>query len=871
MVSGASPSFGQRLRAFREAAGLTQEELAERAGISVKAIGALERGRRQRPYPHTVRALADALRLSDDERAALTGAVPPRERATHVITAQPQGIPAPPGQLFGRDDEVRAVSELLTSNNTRLVTMTGFGGIGKTRLTLEIAARLEHAFPDGVAFVPLAPLGDARLVMPTIAQSLGLTESGGSTTRELLVNHLRDRETLLVLDNFEHVLDAASDVADLLAACPDLTILVTSRAPLRVRVEQEFPVRPLELPDLSHIPTPDDVARVSSVQLFLERGRAAVPAFELTSANSAAVAAICRRLDGLPLALELAAARLRSLSPTEVLARLDHILPLLVGGSRDLPQRQQTMRETINWSHELLAPAEQALFRRLSIFAGGWTLASAEAVAAWGEITAAEVIDLLANLVEQSLAVSEPDAEGTTRYRMLEPIRQFAASRVDATGERDDLASRHLAWCLSLAQQAATEMIGPAQQEWLDRLEREHDDLRAALAWSLATPEHAQSGLQLAIALWRFWETRGYLTESRRWLDQLLAANPDAPANLRADALNVAGNLAHNQGDYGPARSLLEASLALRRDISDLRGVGISLNNLANIESGQGYHQRAAVLYAEALALMREHAPEWEIAIALHNTGMTLGYQGEYEQSFALLEEALAIWERIGESSLRARVIDVTGEINRRKGDLDRAFEWHEQSRAIRQRIGDKRGLALTLNNLGIVARHRGDYAEATRLFESALDIRRSIGARFGITASLGSLADVARCEEDWPRARELYLASISDLHALGIMEGLADSLLGYADVLRAEGQPQRAARMIGASDAVRESLGQTIPPIDQPGYDAIVAAITQALPPGEFAPARASGHALTTEQAIVEVLSDHNTNAKEQGPPLSS
>jgi predicted ATPase/DNA-binding XRE family transcriptional regulator len=867
-VVGEEPlSFGQRLRQLREAAGLTQEALAERAGLSAKAISALERGRRQRPYPHTVHALADALQLAEDERAALAGTIPNRSRAVDAAQSPQLSLPAPPTPLIGRDHEVAAVSRLLTSDGARLVTMTGPGGVGKTRLAIEIASSLRETRSGRVAFVPLAPLGDPRLVLPTVAQALGLAEAGASSVREMLVTELTNYGWLLVLDNFEHVLDAAPEVADLLAACPDLAVLVTSRAPIRVRGEQEYPIRPLSLPDLSQIPLLEEVAGVSSVQLFLERARAAAPAFELTQANCAAVAAICRRLDGLPLALELAAARLRSLSPTEVLARLDRILPLLVGGARDLPQRQQTMREAINWSHELLGPVEQAVFRRLSIFASGWTIEAAEAVTAWGAIAVEAVVDLLSGLVEQSLVVVEPISDSTTRYRMLEPIRQFAASRVDEAGERVELANQHLAWCLSLAQRAAKEMLGPSQQQWLDRLEREHDDMRAALAWGVEHPLMARSGLELAIALWRFWETRGHLTEGRRWMDQVLAANEDAPASLRADALNTAGNLAYDQGDFVRASELIEASLMLRREIGDMRGIGLSLNDLGNIVLGQGYHERAATLYAEALALFREHASDWEIAIALHNTGMTLGYRGEYERAFDLLEEALAIWERIGESSLRARVIDVMGEVSRRRGDLDRAVSWHQTSLALRQQINDKRGLALTLNNLGLVARYQGDYAEATRLIEEALELRQSIGARLGIAVSLNSLADVARCQGDWPRARNLYQASISERQQLQITEGLPDSLLGVADVLRAEGQPLRAARLFGASEAVRESLGQTIPPIDRPGYDQTLAAIRDNLTLDAFDTARTAGHAMTADQAIAAALSD-NSDVGGQSPP---
>jgi predicted ATPase len=611
------------------------------------------------------------------------------------------------------------------------------------------------------------------------------------------------------------------------------------------------------LPDLTQIPTLDEVVGVSSVQLFLERAQAAVPVFELTQANCAAVAAICRRLDGLPLALELAAARLRSLSPIEVLARLDHILPLLVGGARDLPERQQTMRAAINWSYELLQPAEQAFFRRLSVFAGGWTIEAAEAVTAWGEIAVEDVINLLFGLVEQSLVVVDAPSDGATRYRMLEPIRQFAARRAEETGERDQLSNRHLDWCLSLAERAAKELVGPAQQQWLDRLEREHDDLRAALAWSEQDRSRALSGLQLATALWRFWETRGYLTEGRTWLDHALAANKDGPAELRAEALNVAGNLANDQGDYARAHALLEASLGLRRNLDDMRATGLSLNDLANVVLNLGDHERATSLYTEALSLFRAHATGWEVAIGLQNLGMVVGYQGDNERALALLEESLSLWEQFGETTLRARVLDALGEAVRRQGDLDRAARWHEESLAMRRKLGDKRGTAIGLNNLGLVARYRGDYAEATRLLEESLQIRQLIGARTGIANALSALADVARCQGETSRARELYQQAVRLRQQLRINEGLADCLLGLADLARIDGQPRRAARLLGASEALRDSLRRAIPPVDRAGYEQTIAVIRDSLAPEAFDAARAAGLSMTVDQAIAAALYD--------------
>jgi predicted ATPase/DNA-binding XRE family transcriptional regulator len=764
-------TFGARLRRLREAAGLTQEELAGRAQLTRNAISSLERGERKRPYPHTVRSLADALGLSDDERAALLAAVPRKDGEPHTVrVALPESaLPMPATPLVGREQDLKEVTGFLSRPEVRLLTLTGVGGVGKTRLAIEAARKTAELFPNDVAFVGLASLSNAELIVPTVARSLDLRETEGRTPREALHAHLREKHLLLVLDNFEHLLKAAREVAELIETCPELKVLVTSRAPLRVRGEQEYPVPPLSLPASTLSPEPEEVLGSPSGHLFVERARAASPTFDLAGGNAAAVAAICWRLAGLPLALELAAAKVRFLSPPDLLVRLDQVLS--AGGARDLPPRQQTMRATLDWSHDLLSEPEKALFRRLSVFAGGFALEAAETVGAKPgaaeEMDTGEVLEQLGRLVEQSLAVAQAGEDGAEmRYGMLEPVRQYGLELLQHADEIEKTRRRHAEYYVDLAERAAPELKGPAQVAWSDRLEDEHDNLRAALSWTFERGEYGL-GLRLAGALGEFWYTRGYLSEGRRWLEEALASAVETQeASARAKALNWATTTAWGQGDFERAVALGEESLTLAKNAGDPSTIATALYTVGRAAFFADKLERAASLVEEAASQQRTSGDTAGLARSLLLIGWVAAAGRDYERAMVLREEAFVLGERAKDdfTTILSRALGAFAALG--LGDHRRARELCKEGVELAWQRNMRRNTAVHLHVSASLASSQGEPLRSARLWGAAEALYENISTVFSplerrrlfgpyITAARARLDEVA-WEAAWAEGRAM-------------------------------------------------------------------------------------------------------------------
>jgi predicted ATPase/transcriptional regulator with XRE-family HTH domain/Tfp pilus assembly protein PilF len=907
MDNGGAPiSFGSLLKQARKAVDMTQGELAEAAGCSPKTIAKIESGER-RPSRQLAELLAQALGLPAEQTAEFmqwarnvtgplstfsTGPLSPRDAtrgngATHAalpsvevvgaVEVTPNNLPVPPTEFLGREALVVTARSILLRPYTRLLTLLGPGGVGKTRVALEVAGEVLPDFGEGVYFVPLGPVSDPDLVLPTIARTLGLPEAPGVSPVDSLKAHLRDRHVLLLLDNFEQVVGAAPQLADLLSGCPGLKLLVTSREALSLRGEREVPVPPLTLPDCGAEPSPEVVAHSEAVRLFVARAQDRLFDFELSGQNAGVIAAIACRLEGLPLAVELAAAQVKRLSPQAILDGLEERLEFLKAPLVDLPTRQQTLRNAIAWSYNLLDGAEQPLFRQLGVFVGGFTSWDAHAVCAAEGAGEAQTLALLESLVDKSLlrysSAVPSDVGEQPRFDMLETIREYALEQLRECGEAAALEKRHALHFMALAERAEPELRGANQAEWLERLEEAHDNVRAALRWAGQEAaerdgmEAAEVGLRIGAALWRFWNVRGYYSEGRGHLRKAV----DAARSLGVEGehmirgLRAAGTLVMVQGDMPLARPLQEESLALSRKIGDKHGMAIALNELGRIAWHQGDFASARTLYEESLQLARETGDKAAMSAALGNLGIVARGQGDFALARTLLEETLEIKRAMGDKRSVALVLVSLGSSSVAQGDHISARTFYEEALPIYREIGDKHGTAMVLSNLGFATFLGGDYAAARELLEEAHGLSREIEDRLSEATILNMLGSVASAKGDYALARSYHEQSLRISGPVEEKQSIADALISLAALTLAEGEatgdgtPERAAaavRLLAAVEGFLEATEATVDKYEHDLSEQTLATARTLLTTDEYERAWAEGQGMSVERAVAYALS---------------
>ena len=816
--------------------------------------------------------------------------------------AFPNNLPQQPTSFIGRENEIAKVRAL--AQKSRLVTLAGSGGAGKSRLALQVAADLLDQFPDGAWLVELAPLTNPALVPQAVAAVLAVREEPGKPLAQTLVDWLKARRLLLILDNCEHLVSTcASFAAELLRSCPHVHLLASSREPLAVAGEQTYRVPSLSLPDPKQEQTVESISQYEAVRLFIERAQAVQPSFGVTDANAPAVAQVCFHLDGIPLAIELAAARVRSLSVEEINARVGNRFHLLTGGSRTALPRQQTLRALIDWSYDLLTEKEKALLCRLSVFAGGWTLDAAETVCPGEKVEAWEVLDLLTALADKSLALTETEA-GNTHYRLLETVRQYAAERRRETGEDIEAQDRQLSWALTLAEEAEPQLTGPEQVSWLTSLDTEHDNLRAALDWCVVSRQRG-TALLLAGSLGRYWLGRSHLAEGRERLRWALAERETGTEAARAHALNAAGSLALAQHDlaqaqslfleglmtsrgvgaiaeeaaslnglgrvatsqasrgaekvaYAEARRFYRESLALYEQAGDRRGMAVLLSNLGSAAVEEGEQSQARSLLNESLLIAREEGHLQIVAACLSHLGLDhLGHDGDTTSARPLVEEALAIQRRLGFQQQAANSLGLLAALATEDGNFLAARELHEEQLAIQRKLGNQVGIANALARLGNATLFSGDLISARSHHEESLAVRRELGFEWEVAYSLTDLGNVSRAEGDLAMAQSLYADSLAAWRGIGNRRGVAFALVGLVRIT-AWRQPERAARMGGCVDVLTGgSLHDLLPLKERSDYDRNIFDIRLALGDKVFSTVWTEGQAMTLGQAVEYALGE--------------
>ncbi|HZU69901.1 MAG TPA: LuxR C-terminal-related transcriptional regulator [Ktedonobacteraceae bacterium] len=808
--------------------------------------------------------------------------LPTRRTPAEPGLATPNNLPVQLTSFIGRESEIATVSTLLRRAEVRLLTLTGTGGVGKTRLALEVAGQFLPDYPDGVFFVSLAPISDPELVIPTIAHTLDLweVEAGDHKGTLLLKSYLRNRRLLLLLDNFEQVVEASLSVVELLESCPELNILVTSREALHLNGEHEYVVPTLAVPDLQHLPAIEELLQYEAVALFMQQAQAIKPDFRITSANAATIAEICVRLDGLPLALVLAASRIKLLPPKTLLQRLEHRLSILTDGPRNLPPRQRTLRNTIAWSYDLLSVEEQRLFRRLSVFVGGCTLEAIEAISTAPDDKTTEILNRVTSLVDKSL-LQQVEREGNEpRLLFLETIREYALEQLIASGEMEATRQAQAGYYLRLAEETKSKFGGPEQTAWLERLESEHDNMRSVMQWLLEKGETEDSAraiemaLQLGAALREFWSKQNYSLEALNFLERALARSQGIAPHVVANALSAATHMAYIQDKNDLAEELAEESLRLYRELENTKGIALSLHHLERVARTKGDLKAARSRIEESLELWTNLGNRQRIGWSLFRLARQLTQQAEYAEARHLFEESLAIFRELEyKEGIAYTLLRLVEMLLISLDDLDQVRSLLKEGLVCMRELDDKDGESFCIALAGRLALLQGDVARARVLIEDSLLTARQLGNKASIAEYLRLLAEAATTQGDYVKAGALYQDSLELYQTLGDKEDMISSLEGLASVLVEESIAIRwvpensasagndetsvplnvlwASRLCGMAESLREKMGTPLPPIERDACERTIASARSRLGEEAFAQARTEGRGMSLEEVF--------------------
>ncbi|MGA2505550.1 MAG: tetratricopeptide repeat protein [Anaerolineales bacterium] len=867
------PSFGYWLKRKRKARDLTQAELANQVFCSLATIRKIE-AQERRPSRIIAERLAEVFDIPQKDREAflqfargiresVLGETINNSSWHNLPPTHRNNIPVPPTSFIGREKDLKEIFRLLERN--RLVTVTGPGGVGKTRLVIESSKNLFDKIKDGVYWVELGAINDETLIPQAIARALGVFEIPGSSLDELVFNFINQKELLLVLDNCEHLIGPCAEVADrLLGSCPNLKILTTSREALGLEGEMIWPVPILPLPVVQHISLVDLLMEYDGIRLFVERASAVKPDFRLNEQNARFVVQVCQRLDGMPLAIELAAVRTRMMSVEEIAKHLDDRFTLLTTGSRTAFPRHRTLRAAIDWSYELLSETERILFYRLSIFTGGFNLDAAEEVATGGKLGKTEIIDLLGQLINKSLVMVRQrtkDLASETRYEMLETIHAYALERLDESGEGYQVRQRHRDYFVAFAEDAVPKLKGAQQLDWLERLEAEHDNLRSVLAWTMETKDAAAT-LGLAGKLSYFWDRRSYLSEGRLWLERgLTIVNESTPTSLHAEALFQAAWLARAQGDFIKAHKFIEESIALWQTFETGGRQGLSLAKvlLGNLYMDEGDPIRARNLTEDCVVFFRKQKDIWNLAWSLCKLGRVIRDQEDYALAWSYLEESVALWRQQEDAWGLADALHNLGLVAYRQGNYATAYSLFEEDLMIQRKLGNKRMIAYSSHCLGLVILAQGDIDKARPFFDQGLVLFREVGDKSGIALTLQYQGLFAHIDGEEARAQSLFEDGLRLARETGPRWLSSNYLLWLANVAATLGQLERATWLCSAAKTQLVLSSSFWDAFECSCYEHIMALTHKSLGEDVFTLAQAKGQALTLDQAIALAL-DRNT-----------